>query len=416
MNLVNIKGNKRYPEIIEPIFTSKAFRFIWIGNSLSTFGTAITNIILPLLVYNLTRSPMEMGVIMTAYMLPEVLILPISGIIVDKFNRAKIMRLADITRFISSMCVMFLGLTNHLSINILIIIMMIMGLMSGVFQPAFSAMRATVFLPTIRNSANALNQITVELLNLLGPSVGGLIVSFMSAPIGFGIDGVTYLISFICLLFLTNEGTVKKQSLQKTSFLKECLSGIYIVQRNTWLWVTIVFFSFVNIAISGVVTVLIPWLIKVHEHLPAYTFGIIMSGSAIGSIGASFIFGMRKKWHFRGLIAYGGVALAGFSLILISFAHYSGLLILLMSLEGAGFMLFGLIWETSLQELVSQDEFGRVASIDMLGSFALLPFGYLLTGWLANSIGGITTIFILSSIVVIATLFIILIPEIRKFD
>lgn len=95
---------------------------------------------------------------------------------------------------------------------------------------------------------------------------------------------------------------------------------------------------------------------------------------------------------------------------------HAALLIALMVVVGAGNMLFGLIWETSLQELVAPEVFGRVASIDMVGSFALLPVGYLMTGWLAELIGGVATILSLSGLVIVAHLLILLVPEIRKYD
>ncbi|MFK4429351.1 hypothetical protein ABH962_000700 [Bacillus sp. RC54] len=76
-------------------------------------------------------------------------------------------------------------------------------------------------------------------------------------------------------------------------------------------------------------------------------------------------------------------------------------LIGLMAIEGFGMMIFGLIWETSLQELVPEEAFARVASLDMLGSFALLPLGYVVVGWLATVIGGEITIITLAILVLV---------------
>lgn len=414
--MTEIETNRQhYPEIIKPLIISKPFRFMWFGNSLSTFGSAITNVILPIIVYNLTGSPIAMGIIMTAYLLPEVLILPFSGIIVDSFNRARIMRLADMTRFLLLLTVMVLSLSGHLTLHWLVGIVSLIGLMSGLFDPAFSALRATVFVPEIRNSANALSQFTVQLLRLLGPSVGGMILTVTSAALGFGIDSVTYLISFFCLLALTHEGKILNRTRKKLSFFKECFAGVAIVRKQTWLWVTIVFFSFVNIGSSGTIAVLVPWLIKVHQHLPAYVYGLVMSGSALGSIAAAFVFGMRKKWRHRGILAYCGISISGLVLFLMPSIDQTSLFVLLMAFEGAGTMLFGLIWETSLQELVAPEAFGRVASIDMFGSFALLPVGYLLTGWLASTIGGVLAMQLLSGVVCMASLLILLVPSIRRF-
>ncbi|QAA23458.1 MFS transporter [Sporolactobacillus terrae] len=407
---------QKYPEFFRPLAVSKAFRSLWIGNALSTFGSAITNVILPLFVYELTDSPMAMGTIMAAYMIPVVLILPVSGVIVDRFNRIRIMQIADLIRFLLMMGLMTLGTFGRLSLPVLIVIIAGMGLMNGLFQPAFAAMRARIFVSDIRNAANALNQFSEQLLRLIGPSIGGLIVSFASATLGFGIDACTFFLSFLCLMFLVQEGSVEKRKSRKETFVHECFAGIQVIKKNTWLWVTIVFFSFANICLSGMITVLVPWLIKVHAHLPNYMYGLTMSGAAFGSIAAAFFFGMRKQWRHRGMIGYSGILIAGLALWLMPYAHHSFLFVLLMIVEGAGVMIFGLIWETSMQELVSPEVFGRVASIDMVGSFALLPLGYLMTGWLAGVLGGIGAITIMSSVSVGAAALILFAPAIRNFD
>lgn len=410
---------RNVPQIFSPLFQSRAFRALWIGNTLSVFGSSITGVIIPLLVYSLTQSTVAMGFIMTAYMLPNVLILPFSGIIVDKVNRAKLMQLTDIIQCVMALSIMVLALTHMLTIQIMIVIAVILGLCGGLFQPAFSAMRATVFTPNIRTSANALNQLSIQAMRLVGPALGGIIVTIWSAPVGFGIDSITFLISFTCLLFLTKEGEIKKLSdspKQKTSILKESLGGIEVIKKNTWLWVTILAFCFINICTSGITVVLIPWLLNINDHFPSYIYGIVMSGQAVGSALAAFIFGMRKTWHYRGWIAYLGVGASAAAFLAMPFVHSVLAISVLMTIDGFGIMAFGLIWETSLQELVEPEAFGRVVSLDLLGSFALLPVGYLFTGWFANLIGGVPAIIILSVLALLLIIICLCIPAIRKFD
>ncbi|WP_444965495.1 MFS transporter [Sporolactobacillus shoreicorticis] len=110
-----------------PIYQSQAFRALWIGNTLSVFGSSITGIIIPLLVYSLTQSTVAMGFVMTAYMLPNV-ILPFAGIIVDKVNRVKLMRLTDIVRCVMSFTIMAMGLNGSLTIHLLSMIAIIHGI------------------------------------------------------------------------------------------------------------------------------------------------------------------------------------------------------------------------------------------------------------------------------------------------
>lgn len=179
---------------------------------------------------------------------------------------------------------------------------------------------------------------------------------------------------------------------------------------------TILVFSFINICYAGIIVVLIPWLFNVHHHFEAYVYGLGMASSGVGAVIAALIFGGRERWHKRGLLAYGGVLISGCALLIMPFIAWAPALIGLMAIEGFGMMIFGLIWETSLQELVPEEAFGRVASLDMLGSFALLPLGYVVVGWLATVIGGEITIIALAILVLVTIGIALSVPSIRRFD
>ncbi|WIY62834.1 MFS transporter [Bacillus arachidis] len=404
--------------LLLPVTKSRHFTFLWIGQLLSVLGSSITMVILPVVVYTLTGSTVVMGTTMAMYMLPNILVLPFSGLIVDRINRVKLMLFTDIVRCILMITLAVLMFTDTLTITILYVLVAIYGLMDGLFQPAYAAVRARVFVPEIRNAANALTQMSNQGVRLIGPALGGLIVSVASAGIGFGLDALTYLLSFICLLFLKDVTAkkVQEQTNQKMNFKKDFTEGIVVLKSHPWLWITILAFSFINICHAGIIVVLIPWLFNVHHQFEPFVYGIGMACSGAGAVVAALIFGGRQRWHKRGLLAYGGVLISGMSLLLMSFVSWAPGLVGLMALEGFGIMIFGLIWETSLQELVPEEAFGRVASLDMLGSFALLPLGYVVVGWVANIIGGTVTITILAIAAIVVVVIALLVPSIRQFD
>jgi len=110
------------------------------------------------------------------------------------------------------------------------------------------------------------------------------------------------------------------------------------------------------------------------------------------------------------------ITIAGIVFLTVTYVNWLPFMILAMAVNGAIFMLFGLIWESSLQEMIPLEFFGRVASLDMMGSIALMPVGYILTGWLSEYLGGITTMAGEAIILTILCLFSLMIPSIRKFD
>ncbi|EMI9090243.1 MULTISPECIES: MFS transporter [Bacillus] len=405
-------------KLLLPVKASRHFKFLWIGQLLSTLGSSITMVILPVVVYSLTGSTVVMGMTMAMYMLPNILALPFAGLVVDRIDRVKLMLFTDIIRCILMLLLATLIFMDVLTIPFLYVLVALYGLMEGIFQPAYSAVRAKVFVPEIRNAANALTQMSNQGIRLIGPALGGLIVSVASAGIGFGLDAVTYLLSFFCLLFLREIKFKKVRPIEKSkvNYKQEFMEGVFVLKSHPWLWVTILVFSFINICYAGIIVVLIPWLFNVHHHFEAYVYGLGMASSGVGAVIAALIFGGRERWHKRGLLAYGGVLISGCALLIMPFIAWAPALIGLMAIEGFGMMIFGLIWETSLQELVPEEAFGRVASLDMLGSFALLPLGYVVVGWLATVIGGEITIITLAILVLVTIGIALSVPSIRRFD
>lgn len=399
----------------------RSFRLLWIGQWVSVLGSSITMVLIPLVVYSLTGSTTIMGLTMTMYMLPNVLILPFSGWIVDRLDRVRLVLLTDAVRFLIMAGAAALMLSDAMTIPLLFAGVAVYGLMDGIFYPAYSAIRAQLFTPDIRNSANALTQMSNQAVRLLGPAAGGLIIAVSSAGIGFGLDALTYAASFVCFLLLGKAFVGKFRpgasvKIESSSFWTDFKEGFAVLKSHAWLWVTILAFSLINICYSGVVTVLIPWLIKIHYGYDAYWYGLAMAGSGAGAMLSAVVFGSRKSWTRRGLLAYGGAFLGGLALLLMPLVAWPPALLLLMVLEGFGIMMFSLIWETSLQELVPADAFGRVVSLDMFGSFALLPVGYILVGRIADWIGGTTTMGIFAGIGLVIVLSALTLPAIRRFQ
>lgn len=227
------------------------------------------SVMLPMVVYRITGSAFEMGIIMTLSMVPQIILLPFTGLLVDRASRTKLMVLSDAIRFCLLVILVLFSSFNRLNMSLLYGYAILAGIMSALFQPAYSAVRAQVFTPEIRNAANALTEISVQIARLIGPTIGGIIVSFTSLTIGFGIDAVTFLISMISLLTLRiNMPVSSGTSNNLRNFALELFGGYQELRKHRWLWITIVAFAFINTASAGFVPILIPWLIKEHLGCP----------------------------------------------------------------------------------------------------------------------------------------------------
>ncbi|MFB0843295.1 MFS transporter [Paenibacillus oleatilyticus] len=390
--------------IFSQLVLSKNFFALYMGQTLSSLGSSISFTIFPIIVYQITKSTAQMGLMMALSILPNVIMLPFSGVLVDKLNKVKIMLVVDFIRFSLLIFLSLMAFSGSLTMVHLCVFMFIFGLIGSIFQPAYSSVRAKVFTKEIRNAANSLTQISQRATRLIGPILGGVIITSLSPGWGLGIDAITYLIS-ICFLFKLRSITFNSSITNKIklNWKQDFIEGIDVLRQNSWLWITILACSFFNICSSGIGRILIPWLIIEHHHFEPVVYGMILSSSSAGAIACGVIYGMKQQLYKRGILAYLGVALSGIAVLVTPFVSNILLFMFLMFLNGAGVMLFALIWETSLQEMVPEDKFGRVSSLDFFGSFSLMPLGYIMTGWLSTNVGEINTTIILSiSILLIA--------------
>ncbi len=241
--------------LFHPLKISKMFAALWIGQSFSRFGDSVLFIVLPIVVYSLTGSTMTMGLLMTLLTIPQVMLLPFAGMIVDRFSRKRLMMITDLIRFCLLTLIAVLSVIYGVNIRVLDVFAVIYGSMEALFQPAYSAARAQVFTPDIRNAANSLTEVSQQLAKLLGPSLGGLILSFGSAAAGFAVDAVTFLISIVSLLFLKLPFQVLSEArdAKRERFIQELMGGYHELRKHGWLWITIVAFAFLNIAFGGIV-------------------------------------------------------------------------------------------------------------------------------------------------------------------
>jgi Bacterial protein of unknown function (DUF894). len=390
------RGGRQIVMISEGIFApikSRSFRALWIGQSLSRLGDSVLSVMLSIIVLSITGSTVKMGIVMTLLMIPQIVLLPFTGLLVDRVARVPIMIVADFIRFILLSGLTFISVYSSLNINYIYAYAFISGTMSALFQPAYSAVRAQVFTIDIRNAANSLTQITEQFARLIGPFLGGLIGSLASYGVGLGIDAVSFLISAVSLLFLKVEKPAarKEEEGGLKKFTYDLMGGYRELRKHEWLWDTILIFALVNTASAGFTPILLPWLVKANLHMSDYAYGLLISAYGIGSLICALFFGLRAKWKRRGIMAYAGVGITGLVMCVIAVANYLPVLVLLMVLGGAGIMLFSLIWEGSLQELVPPESYGRVSSLDMLGSWALMPVGYMISGWMAQQFGTVNT-------------------------
>jgi hypothetical protein len=198
--------------------------------------------------------------------------------------------------------------------------------------------------------------------------------------------------------------------------LRELREGLSTVLRSPWLWISIAVAGVSNVTLSGPLEAALPQLVRkgLGAGVGVYALlnALLATGSAVGAIGL----GQAVKVRRRGVLLFGAWMVAAAALAVMGLPVGVAGVGLATFVCGAGLAILNLVWANTLQEMVPQRLLGRVASVDALGSYALLPVGYGLAGLAADHLGA-ATVFVAggaASVVVISLG--LLHPSVRDLD
>lgn len=388
------------------------FVWFWLGQSVSLLGDRVYSVALPFLVLELGGSAGEIGRLLAVYSVPQLLFLLTGGVLVDRVPKHLTMLVSDTLHALLLATVLILFVGARLELSHLYVLSGLFGLLSAFFRPATMSITPQLVPREVLTQANAMRSFASELAGILGPPLGGLLITLGSLSLALGFNAITFVLGALCLLAMRPRPVERQAEAATLGYWHDLAEGFRYVAGLRWLWVTIVLFSFVNIFVAGVAVVLLPLLAETR-FAGAASLGWLLSGMAGGALISALILN-RVTLKRRGWAAYLAVAAAGLGLIGVGLAPHIVLGVGAMAWVGANITVFGVVWETTVQALVPEEVLGRVFSLDMLGSFALLPLGFVFTGFLAEHVGASPLILVYGLATVVLALIGLLVPAVRR--
>ena len=397
----------------------RPYALLWVGQTISSLGDGAYFTALAWLILLLTGSATAMGIVVAAGAIPRVMFLLIGGVAADRLPRRVVLLCSDVGRAIVVLAITVLAWTHLLQLWHLIVLSLFFGFVDGFFIPAYQSIPPQLVTKEDLPSANALNELSQHLSLLLGPLLGALCVALVGPASAFGFDGLTFIVSALCLIAMrlpaskavlpvTTENEIVKVAELGTGeegiaaivvtprrgirgVMEDMREGLGYVMSSTWIWVTIVVASVGNIFLGAPLTVAMPKLIHDAYGSGVWLLGELATASAVGSILAVLIVGQMKTMRWRGVKAYLALIGTGLALVVMGLPLPRGSEAIVASLAsvilGFGLGFFNVIWFIVLQQMIPGDKLGRVSSIDMMGSLCLTPVGLALGGIVTDHIG-----------------------------
>lgn len=173
------------------------FRRLWLADVASLFGDWLNTLAIYALVRSITDSPAALGLVFIAKLAPNVFASPFAGLLVDRFDRRRLMIAADLVRAAIVSCFLLLDAGSWVGWVYLLAVAQVT--VSAVFAPARSAATPNVVPPEALATANALGAITWSTILTVGAGLGGILVDLLGTQAVFLIDAGTYLVSALLI-------------------------------------------------------------------------------------------------------------------------------------------------------------------------------------------------------------------------
>jgi MFS family permease len=383
------------------------FRMLWGGMCVSLLGDGMFMVAMAWQVYALSNVPTALALVGIAMAVPTIALLLIGGVVVDPFDRRRVIIAADVTRGLAVGLLALLALLGVLELWHVVVLVAVYGAGAAFFHPAFDAIVPDVLPDSELGQANALDQFVRPLaLRLAGPALGGVLVATVGTGAAFALDAASFALSAAAVLSMRARPQRRVEA--AAGVVADIRVGYAFIRGRVWLWATFASAAVAYLLFMGPAEVLLPYLVKNELHGSAADLGLVFAAGGIGSVLCAVMIGqgglprrditfMYAVWTLGTLCIAGyGVANAVWQLMLASFAFNA--------FETAGLI----VWATAKQKHVPAHLLGRVSSLDWLISIALLPLSFALTGPVSAAIGVRATLIgagVLGSIVTLAALF-----------
>lgn len=363
----------------------KIFTLIWAGQLISLIGSGLTSFALGVWVYQTTGSVTQYALIPLFFTLPNLLLSPLAGALVDRWDRRWVMILSDTGAALTTLAIALLFRAGQLQVWHIYLAVGV-GSAFGVFQwPAYSAATTLLVPKKHYGRASGMVQLGQAIGQIISPVLAGLLVVKIQVWGVILIDFATFLFAVITLLFVhvpkpeaTTEGKEGKGSL-----LREAAYGwTYLIVRPGLMGMLILFAT-LNFLMGFINALFAPMILAfTSADVLGTVLSIAGSGMLVGGLVMSVWGGSKRRIHSL----LGFLILAGLSIVAIGLRPS----VPLIAAAAFGFFFCIPIASGSSQAIwqskVAPDVQGRVFSIRSMLATSAAPLAYILAGPLADRV------------------------------
>jgi MFS transporter, DHA3 family, macrolide efflux protein len=360
----------------------RVFLTLWIGQLISSIGSGLTTFALGVWVFQMTHSATQLGLIVVSNVVPGVLVSPLAGVLVDRWNRGAAMAISQIGSALAVLSIALLLFGHRLVLWEICLAVSVISVCLAVQWPAFSA-ATTLLVPRgglVR--AGGLVQLAQTTSIIVSPLVAGALLT--KVPLGAIVllDCASYLVAFATIMAVTIPDPVRRAD-DVGSVLAETHTGWRYIRAHPGLLWFLGFFTSLNFAMSFIHVLLTPLVLSfstpaaLSRILSSFGLGLVISGLAM-----SMWRGPAQRVRIVLIVAF----VQGVGLALCGVHERAWLIAAGLFIVGAGLPIVNSCTQAVWQSKTPADIQGRVFAVRRMMVQAAAPLGYVTAGPLADHV------------------------------
>ena len=368
---------------LSPLRTSGDYRLVFIGGSISGFGSFITYVTIPFQVAAITNDPLAVGLLGVCELVPLLLMAFVGGALADFLDRRLLVRGGELA--LAALCGVLLvnALSHRPHLWLLYVVAAMTAAIDGIQRPALEAMVPRLVTPEEIPATSALQSLGSIAAQLGGPAVAGILIATIDLAWVYAFDLATFAVSLICLTLVR---AVPPPPDADRPSIRSVVTGLRYARGRPELLGT--YLVDINAMFFGMPQALYPFLAT--QLGGPKVLGLLYAAPAAGSLIATIGSGWTGRVHRHGLMVLIAAALWGLGIVGVGLSRVLWLTLFCLAFAGAADMVSGLFRSIIWSQTIPDHLRGRLAGIEMLSYSSGPLLGQLRSGLMARTRLGVS--------------------------
>ena len=355
------------------------YRLFWFGQLVSVLGFQMLMLTQLWLVYDLTGSTIQLGLVGLSSAVPSIVLNLFGGVVADKVNPRRLIMATQLLGAVVILALATLALSDVIQAWHVMVAAFFMGGLMAFDGPSRQSIFPHLIDRRSMQNAVALNAVVWQGTRIVGPGLAGILIEVVGTAVIFYMTAVGFVI-FVLFLAAVRMPQIERRS--SGSVMRDMGEGLAFI-RDNFIFAFLLGMTFFNSFFGLSYVQLLPVFQKDVLNVSESGLGLLAGMAGVGALSGTFIVASMSGIRRKGLVMIGGAVVFGATLVLFGYSRWFWVSVPLVALAGFSSSIYMVLSQTALQMRVPDQFRGRVMGIWII-TYNLMPLGGFQAGVVAS--------------------------------